>query len=182
MIQNESRLKVADNTGAREILVIRVKGGSRRRYATLGDVIVVSIREAMPNSKVKKGDVARAVIRERADLEREITRLRYALADKREDAAASGTDLVRARDAAEARLLQIDAQLAADPRYRQVDEAPATLAELRGALRPGEVYVKLTELNRRIYGLVVTADRTMIYHVANSTEAKAAVAEMIGAR
>lgn len=119
-----------------------------------------------------------AVIRERADLEREITRLRYALADKREDAAASGADLVRARDAAEARLLQIDAQLAADPRYRQVDEAPATLAELRGALRPGEVYVKLTELNRRIYGLVVTADRTMIYHVANSTEAKAAVDQL----
>ena len=62
MIQQESRLKVADNTGAREILCIRVLGGSSRRYAGIGDVIVVSIREALPNSKVKKGDVAKAVV------------------------------------------------------------------------------------------------------------------------
>ena len=62
MIQQESRLKVADNTGAKEILCIRVLGGSGRRYAALGDVIVVSIKEALPGSKVKKGDTARAVI------------------------------------------------------------------------------------------------------------------------
>ncbi len=62
MIQTESRLKVADNSGAKELLCIKVLGGSKRRYATIGDVIVVSVKEAMPNSKVKKGDVMRAVV------------------------------------------------------------------------------------------------------------------------
>jgi len=62
MIQTESRLKAADNSGAKELLCIRVLGGTRRRYATIGDVIVVSVKEAMPNSKVKKGDVMRAVV------------------------------------------------------------------------------------------------------------------------
>ncbi|MDD5207699.1 MAG: 50S ribosomal protein L14 [Deltaproteobacteria bacterium HGW-Deltaproteobacteria-21] len=62
MIQTESRLRVADNSGAKEVLCIRVLGGTRRRYATVGDIIVVSVKEAMPNSKVKKGDVMRAVV------------------------------------------------------------------------------------------------------------------------
>jgi large subunit ribosomal protein L14 len=62
MIQMQTLLDVADNSGAKKLMCVKVLGGSRRRYATLGDVIVVSIREAMPNSKVKKGDVARAVI------------------------------------------------------------------------------------------------------------------------
>ena len=62
MIQQQSRLKVADNTGAREILCIRVLGGSHRRYATVGDVIVASVKLAIPNSSVKKGDVVRAVV------------------------------------------------------------------------------------------------------------------------
>jgi len=62
MIQMESILGVADNSGAKKIHCIKVLGGSKRRYASIGDVIVVSIREAMPNGKVKKGDVARAVI------------------------------------------------------------------------------------------------------------------------
>ena len=62
MIQQESRLKVADNTGAREILCIRVLGGSRRRYATVGDIIVATVKLAIPNSPVKKGEVVRAVV------------------------------------------------------------------------------------------------------------------------
>ena len=62
MIQTESVLKVADNSGAKSVLCIKVLGGSKRRYAHIGDVIVVSVREAMPNSKVKKGDVMKAVI------------------------------------------------------------------------------------------------------------------------
>jgi large subunit ribosomal protein L14 len=62
MIQQESRLAVADNTGAREILCIRVLGGSRRRYASVGDVIVASVKQATPTSSVKKGEVVRAVI------------------------------------------------------------------------------------------------------------------------
>jgi large subunit ribosomal protein L14 len=62
MVQTETILDVADNSGARRVLCIKVLGGSRRRYASLGDVIVVSVKEASPNSKVKKGDVMKAVI------------------------------------------------------------------------------------------------------------------------
>ncbi|HEC23970.1 MAG TPA: 50S ribosomal protein L14 [Chloroflexi bacterium] len=62
MIQQESRLKVADNSGAREILTIRVLGGSKRYYGGVGDVIVATVKSAQPNSNVKKGDIVRAVI------------------------------------------------------------------------------------------------------------------------
>lgn len=62
MIQMQTRLNVADNSGAKKLMCIKVLGGTGRRYATIGDVIIVSIKEAIPNSKVKKGDVARAVI------------------------------------------------------------------------------------------------------------------------
>lgn len=62
MIQQESRLRVADNTGARELLCIRVLGGSRRRYARLGDVIVGTIKDAIPGGSVRKGEVVRAVV------------------------------------------------------------------------------------------------------------------------
>lgn len=62
MIQQETRLKVADNSGARELLCIKVLGGSRRRYASLGDIIVASVKSTQPGSAVKKGDVVRAVI------------------------------------------------------------------------------------------------------------------------
>jgi large subunit ribosomal protein L14 len=62
MIQQESRLRIADNSGAKEALCIRVLGGSGRRYASLGDIIVVAIKDALPNSSVKKGDVAKAVV------------------------------------------------------------------------------------------------------------------------
>jgi large subunit ribosomal protein L14 len=62
MIQQESRLKVADNTGAKELLTIRVRGGSTRRYASIGDIIVASVKSASPTGSVKKGDVVRAVV------------------------------------------------------------------------------------------------------------------------
>lgn len=62
MIQVESRLKVADNTGAKQVQCIKVLGGTRRRYATIGDVIVVSVKKALPKGVVKKGEVSRAVI------------------------------------------------------------------------------------------------------------------------
>jgi large subunit ribosomal protein L14 len=62
VIQNESRLKVADNTGAKELLTIRVLGGSNRRYAGLGDIIVATVKDAIPGGNVKKGDVVKAVI------------------------------------------------------------------------------------------------------------------------
>ena len=62
MIQQESRLKVADNSGAREVLCIRVLGGTRRRYASVGDIIVVSVKSVVPSSDVKKGVVSKALI------------------------------------------------------------------------------------------------------------------------
>ena len=62
MIQMQSRLNVADNSGAKEVMCVKVLGGSKRRSASIGDIIVVSIKEALPNAKVKKGDVAKAVI------------------------------------------------------------------------------------------------------------------------
>ena len=62
MIQTESVLDVADNSGAKKVLCIKVLGGSKRKYASVGDVIVVSIKEAIPNAKVKKGSVMKAVI------------------------------------------------------------------------------------------------------------------------
>ena len=62
MIQQESRLKVADNSGARSILCIRVLGGTRRRYARVGDIIVATVKDAQPNSAVRKGEVVRAVV------------------------------------------------------------------------------------------------------------------------
>jgi large subunit ribosomal protein L14 len=62
VVQQESILKIADNSGARKALVIRVLGGSRRRYAGLGDVVIVAIKDALPTGQIKKGEVARAVI------------------------------------------------------------------------------------------------------------------------
>lgn len=62
MIQQESVLQVADNSGARKVLCIRVLGGTGRRYASIGDIIVVTVKDAIPNSRVKKGEVRRAVV------------------------------------------------------------------------------------------------------------------------
>lgn len=62
MIQQESIVRIADNSGARRALVIRVLGGSRRRYASVGDVVIVTIKDALPTGQVKKGDVAKAVV------------------------------------------------------------------------------------------------------------------------
>ncbi|SCY80104.1 MULTISPECIES: 50S ribosomal protein L14 [Desulfoluna] len=62
MIQTETRLTVADNSGAKELYCIKILGGSKKRYAGVGDIIVVSVKEAIPNAKVKKGDVMKAVI------------------------------------------------------------------------------------------------------------------------
>lgn len=62
MIQMQTRLDVADNSGAKKVQCIKVLGGSKRRYASVGDTIIVSVKEALPNSKVKKGDVKRAVV------------------------------------------------------------------------------------------------------------------------
>ena len=72
MIQNESRLTVADNSGAKEVLVIRVLGGTRKRYASIGDKVVVTVKHALPSGNVKKGTVSKAVIvRTRKEIRRQ---------------------------------------------------------------------------------------------------------------
>lgn len=62
MIQSESRCAVADNTGAKEVLIIKVLGGSRRRYASVGDIVIATVKSALPNQQVKRGDVVRCVV------------------------------------------------------------------------------------------------------------------------
>ena len=62
MIQQESRLRVADNSGAKEVLVIKVLGGTRRRYASIGDIFIATVKDAMPGAAVKKGDVVKCVV------------------------------------------------------------------------------------------------------------------------
>jgi large subunit ribosomal protein L14 len=70
MIQMQTNLDVADNSGARRVMCIKVLGGSKRKYATIGDVIVVSVKEAIPRGRVKKGDVMKAVVRVAKDIRR----------------------------------------------------------------------------------------------------------------
>ena len=79
MIQTETTLNVADNSGAKKVLCIRVLGGTRRRYASIGDIIVVTVKEAIPHAKVKKGDVLDAVVvRTKKELKRpEDTTVRF---------------------------------------------------------------------------------------------------------
>ena len=78
MVQQESRLKVADNTGAKEVLTIRVLGGTKRRYASIGDKIVVTVKDATPNGTVKKGQVSTAVV---VRTKKEVRRPRFDVRD-----------------------------------------------------------------------------------------------------
>ena len=90
MIQQESRLKVADNTGAKEVLCIRVLGGSGRRYAGIGDIIVCTVKDAIPGGNVKKGDVVAAV----ADTRRGLVGEQHHVGDV--DRSLAGDDAARA--------------------------------------------------------------------------------------
>lgn len=118
-----------------------------------------------------------ALVRERADLEREVTRLRYAIAagPDADIVEVDEDELQRARTAAEQRLFVVDAQLAQNPRFQTVDDRPATLDEIRAALKPGEAFLKIATLNRRLYGMVVTGDRMFAYAIAPDAASKAAV-------
>ena len=76
MLQQESRMKVADNSGAKEVLCIRVLGGTKRRYASIGDLVVVSVKHALPAGNIKKGTVSRAVVvRTRKEVRRAMGRI-----------------------------------------------------------------------------------------------------------
>ena len=108
-------------------------------------------------------------VRDRAELERTITRLRYEIAAGGDSNGASPADLEKQRQQAETKLLQIDSELSSSQRFRTIDDRPATIAELRTALQPGEVFLKVAALNRRAFGVVITADRTFIYPLALPT-------------
>ena len=104
-------------------------------------------------------------VRDRAELEREITRLRYDIAAAAQ--AGESTDALEGRRrTAETRLLALDAELAGSARYRTIDDRPATIAELRAALKPGEGFLKVVQLNRRAYGVFINAERAWVYQVA----------------
>ena len=112
-----------------------------------------------------------ALLRDKADEEREITRLRYAIAEPGQAGAGEAAAALEGeRLAAEQRLGAIEAKINANPSYQAIDDQPATLAEIRAALQPGEGYYKLTELGRRAYGLFATADRTFIFAIAKSAK------------
>ena len=104
-------------------------------------------------------------VRDRSELEREITRIRYQIQAEGQTGQQIAA-LEQQRQTAEAKLLQIDTELGASAKYRTIDDHPATIAELRQALRPGEGFWKVVQLNRRAYGLFVDADHTYIYGVA----------------
>lgn len=105
-------------------------------------------------------------IRDRAEVERDITRLRYAIADAQRTGVGDTGALETERQAAETKLSAIDTKLASDPRYRTVDDRPATVADIRAVLKPGEGFLKFSEVNQRLYGIYVTADQTFIYAAA----------------
>ena len=123
-------------------------------------------------------------VRDRAELEREITRLRYAIAaggDGNNGDGATSAELEKERAAAEAKLLAIDAELSADPRFRTVDDRPASIADIRRALRPGEAFFKVVQLNTRTYGLLITGERTWIYPIALPNQQIDALARQVRA-
>ncbi len=110
------------------------------------------------------------LVRSRASLEREITRLRYAIADKAEAPGESASDLESQRQRAEGQLLVVNDQLARNQRFRAVDDTPATVASIRDALQPGEGYLKLFQLSNRVYGIYITHEQTFIYPVVASAK------------
>lgn len=109
-------------------------------------------------------------VRDRAELEREVTRLRYEI-QAQVQAGQSTTALEQQRQTAEGKLLAVQAELGASAKFRSINDTPATIGEIRAALRPGEGFWKVVQLNRRAYGMFITADRTFIYSVVAPKEA-----------
>jgi CHAT domain-containing protein len=119
-----------------------------------------------------------AKLRERTDLQREITRLRYAIAAAPQTPGSDVAALEAERSADESRLLAIDADLGRNSRYKSIDDTPATIAELRATLQPGEAFFKLSEVNRRTYGMLLTGEQAFVYRVTTGPAETAALATL----
>jgi CHAT domain-containing protein len=152
-----------------DLLVAEAKDGAKpdtyerffRAMQAVGEPAVA--RQLSQLQTVVTADPAVGVkVRDRAELEREITRLRYEIAAGGEGATPAA-ELERQRQAAEAKLLQIDSELSSDTRFRTIDDRPATIEDIRKALRPNEAFWKIAELNRRAYAILINADQTYIY-------------------
>lgn len=174
--------------GYLDVLVAEAEAGARpdtferffRAMQAAGEPAVA--RQVSQLQNVVTSDPALgAKVRDRAELEREITRLRYAIAAADRGAPAAVQALEAQRQAAEAKLLAVDASLGSDNRYRSLDDRPATIAEVRAALRPGEAFLKVAELNRRAYGLFIDGERSVVYSIAGSAKELAAL-EQLGDR
>ena len=108
-----------------------------------------------------------SLVRDRTEAERDVTRLRYAIADAAKSPGGSVEELSKQRSTAEAKLLEIDTALAGSNRYNSVDERPASVEEIRKALAPGEVFLKIATINQRAFGIFVSANETFIYRIAD---------------
>lgn len=169
-----------------DLLVAESQGGARpdtherffRAMQAAGEPAVARQLNQLQNIVTADPALARK-IRERAEIDREITRLRYTIAT---NDGTQGTleELEQKRQEAEARRAEIGAELATNERFRAVDDSPATLAEIRAALQPGEGFLKVAELNQRVFGLYVTADETFIYQIAGTARERAALDKLAG--
>lgn len=139
-----------------------------RALQAAGEPAVARQLSQLQNIVTADPELARK-IRDRAEAEREITRLRFAITAN--DTSLGGVEeLERQRLAAEAQLVDLDTQLGESDRFRAVDDRPASLVDIRAALQPGEGFLKVAELNRRVFGIYVTADQTFIYKIAANAQ------------
>jgi CHAT domain-containing protein len=120
-----------------------------------------------------------AKLRDRADVERDLTKIRYQIADLDGAHKDQAADLEHRRSAAQDQLTRLDADLASDPRLKLYEEQPATVQEIRAALRPDEAYFKLTELRGKDYGILITPQDTLIYRVEAPAQALSALAARV---
>ena len=155
-----------------DLLVAEAKAGARtdtyerffRALQVVGEPAVA--RQLGQLQTIVTSDPAIGVkVRDRAELEREITRLRYDIAAGGAGGTTTVADLEAQRRTAEARLLQVDTDLSTDTKFRAIDDRPATIAAVRAALKPGEAFLKIAELDQRAYGIVIGPDKTWIYPI-----------------
>ena len=120
-----------------------------------------------------------AKVRDRADLERTITRLRYEISAAEQAGGANAAALEAQRQAAEGKLIALNNDLAADQKFSTINDTPATVADLRGALRPGEGYLKISQIGQKAYGVYIDKDATFIYPIEAPARPLAALAQVV---